>query len=173
MRISKPISAISNEVKVRSTAASGSLVYETGRAVNEYLFFHFGNMNNKFTSNVVHTLNFPQRCAQICGKLIEINKSIETNSRVLDVGCAVGGTTFQLSKYFNQAVGIDFSQHFIDTANKMKKLRKLNFEILKQGKIFESHEAAISADIDISKISFFQGDACNLDPNLGEIYLSL
>ena len=162
----RTVSKLISETKVRSTTASGSIIYESSRAVNEYLYFHFGDI---FTSDLQQALNFPQRCAQICGKLIKDNKKIDSNLRVLDVGCAVGGTTFQLSKYFDQAVGIDFSHHFIDTANKMKDLRTLQFSILKQGKLFEKHQATLASDIDSSKISFFQGDACNLDPKLGKL----
>jgi 2-polyprenyl-3-methyl-5-hydroxy-6-metoxy-1,4-benzoquinol methylase len=40
--------------------------------------------------------------------------------KALDVGCAVGGTSFELSRDFDHVVGIDFSHAFVDAANAMK-----------------------------------------------------
>ena len=40
-----------------------------------------------------------------------------TNGRALDVGCSVGGGTFELATTFDEAVGFDFSQAFVDAAN--------------------------------------------------------
>lgn len=53
-------------------------------------------------------------CREFCTKY-----SVPT-ARALDVGCAVGGATFELSKYFDSVVGIDFSHAFVDTANELK-----------------------------------------------------
>jgi hypothetical protein len=38
----------------------------------------------------------------------------------LDMGCAVGGTAFELTRHFDQVLGVDFSQAFVDAANFMK-----------------------------------------------------
>ena len=35
----------------------------------------------------------------------------------LDIGCAVGGATFQLARAFPHVLGIDFSQQFVNAAN--------------------------------------------------------
>ncbi len=35
----------------------------------------------------------------------------------LDIGCAVGGASFELARSFNHVLGIDFSQHFVNAAN--------------------------------------------------------
>lgn len=37
-----------------------------------------------------------------------------------DVGCAVGRTSFDLSRSFKSVTGLDFSHAFIDAANSMK-----------------------------------------------------
>lgn len=34
----------------------------------------------------------------------------------LDVGCAVGGSTFELARAFTQCLGIDYSHGFIEAA---------------------------------------------------------
>ena len=36
------------------------------------------------------------------------------------MGCAVGGTTFELSRHYDEVMGVDFSQAFVDAANFMK-----------------------------------------------------
>jgi 2-polyprenyl-3-methyl-5-hydroxy-6-metoxy-1,4-benzoquinol methylase len=34
----------------------------------------------------------------------------------LDIGCAVGGATFELARSFSHVLGIDYSQSFVDAA---------------------------------------------------------
>lgn len=158
---------------VRSTAASGSQVYDTTRAVNEYLLFHYGGYTNAtkqlqmpYMFGPLEALNFPTRTATLCN-VHATNKGSDT--RALDVGCSVGGSSFELSQHFEEVVGIDFSQHFINAANEMKSTKKQSFEILKQGKIFEpcSVELPVHLLATSHKVTFLQGDACNLSPSLG------
>jgi putative 4-mercaptohistidine N1-methyltranferase len=148
---------------VRSTAASGSQIYESSRAVSEYIQFHFGEPTDlmPYSFGPKDALNFPQRTADIC------KKYAGKQSSVLDIGCAVGGASFELSKHFDRVVGIDFSQHFVDAAITMKDTKTLHYEMLKQGNIFLKKTAILPADIDVSKVSFLVGDACNLDAGLG------
>jgi len=35
----------------------------------------------------------------------------------VDIGCAVGGASFELARAFPHVLGIDFSQHFVNAAN--------------------------------------------------------
>ena len=37
--------------------------------------------------------------------------------RALDVGCAVGRTTFELTRWFDKVVGFDYSARFIQVAS--------------------------------------------------------
>ena len=143
-----------------------AIVYESSRAVNEYLLFHYGSPKDLFPyegefSGPQEALNFPVRTAGIVASLDC------TKGRVLDVGCAVGGASFAFAKNFNEVVGIDFSQHFIDAANNLKTNKAANYDIQKQGKIFLNRQAVLPSDTDTSKVKFQQGDACNLDANLG------
>ena len=72
---------------VRSTTASGSAVYESKRAVDEYLLFHYGKASDQmmYNSGPRSALQFPERCAALCSDFSQEKK------RALDVGCAVGG----------------------------------------------------------------------------------
>ena len=58
--------------------------------------------------------NYPRVYAE---KTIAIAKEKGIKGRVLDLGCAVGRTNFDLVDYFNEAVGIDISKAFINVAN--------------------------------------------------------
>lgn len=155
---------------VRSTASSGSQIYESQRAVDEYLLFHFGKAGDIMPfpmRDMDFALNFTQRSANLTKEAVKVHGTGQLN-RVLDLGCAVGGLSFELARDFQSVRGIDYSNHFIDTANKMKIDGKLPFRILKQGKLFYSSQAEVSGEIDRSKVQFFQGDACNLDSEHGK-----
>jgi hypothetical protein len=60
----------STSSSVRSTTASGSVVYESSRAVDEYLLFHFlpGNQLCPYELAPQAALDFPKRCADLCAK---------------------------------------------------------------------------------------------------------
>ena len=152
------MSASGGRMAVRSTAASGAAVYESGRATAEYLQFHFGLPSDlmPFSFGPTDALHFPARTADIC------RRYASSSASVLDVGCAVGGASFQLAKTFHRVVGIDFSQHFIDAAEKMRSERRMDYEMLKQGEVFVKRTAALEEGIDASRILFKVGDACSL-----------
>ncbi len=154
-----------NNIKVRSTAASGSQVYESKRAVDEYLLFHFGKRDDLMPYNFgpMDALDFPERCAKVC---IDISGA-QLKGKALDIGCSVGGSSFSLANHFNHVVGIDFSQHFVDAANCMKKDGSMAYDMLQQGDLYRSCIAQVPASIDKSRVEFSQGDACNLSPDLG------
>ena len=158
---------------VRSTAASGSQVYESKRAVHEYLLFHYGKKEDQFPYGLGATdaLDFPARCAQVC---IEQVKTPSLQKRALDIGCAVGASSFELARHYDEVVGVDFSQHFVDAANVMKVNGRMEFNSLVRGNVFKACETlSIKSDIDRARVSFQQGDACNLSSSIGDAKIFL
>mmetsp|Transcript_24861 Transcript_24861/g.36670 ORF Transcript_24861/g.36670 Transcript_24861/m.36670 type:complete len:279 (-) Transcript_24861:59-895(-) len=160
------MSQFSNNQSVRSTASSGtsgSDVYESERAVHEYLLFHYGSpdvlMPYKFGPS--EATNFPARTSDIC------LRHASQHNRALDIGCAVGASAFELSKSCNEVVGIDFSHNFIAAANLMKGVGTMQYSIMEQGKIFSQHEAKLPVGVNPDRVTFSQGDACNLSTSLG------
>lgn len=111
---------------LRSTTASGSLgsaVYESERAAAEYLLFHFGTPSEvmPYTFGPHSALDFAHRCAKVCNKLAPPAGASQAGpTRALDVGCAVGRSSFDMAGAFDEVVGVDFSQSFIDVANELK-----------------------------------------------------
>lgn len=172
--INSSMSSATPTSNVRSTAASGSMVYESERAVHEYLLLHFGESKDlmPYPFGPQEALHFPQRCAQLCMNQYIANNGNENKTvRALDVGCAVGGATFEMSKMFHKVVGIDFSHHFINAANTIKELdnnEKIPFQIMRTGELMQQcHTLPFDPSIHKHNCEFYQGDACNLDPKLG------
>jgi hypothetical protein len=158
-------SSVPESITVRSTASSGSQVYESKRAVSEYLLAHYGDVKDQMPYDFG-----PKNGSDFSGYLAKLSidqrKGLETK-RALDIGCAVGGLAFRLTRGFDEVIGIDYSQHFVDAANEMKEKGKMDFTIMKQGNIFESRVTSFPDGIDRLKANFYQGDACNLDPSIG------
>lgn len=91
---------------------SSSNVYESNDLLNMYLGLHFPlSGSNEDVSPIkehinspIHGLSFPQRVANL---MISLNPD-RTNRRALDVGCAVGGASFELAKSFDHVEAFDF-----------------------------------------------------------------
>ena len=52
----------------------------------------------------------------------------------MDLGCAVGRSTFELARKVPHVVGIDYSRSFIRAAQQLQKKGKLPFNLLEEGK---------------------------------------
>ncbi|CEG38624.1 Putative 4-mercaptohistidine N1-methyltranferase, OvoA C-terminal domain [Plasmopara halstedii] len=151
---------------VRSTTASGSAIYETECAVHEYLQFHYEEPSTivPYDFAPLDALQFLPRIVERCSKLSNLSQ----RGRGLDLGCAVGRATFELSKYYDEVIGIDFSRHFANAAKAMKEKGIVEYKAHIQGDIFEVRWAKLPAGAKPDHVDFFQGDACNLSPSLGK-----
>ncbi|WP_323669316.1 5-histidylcysteine sulfoxide synthase [Aliarcobacter butzleri] len=123
--------------------------YESDESISSYCDLYYGK-DNLYTNYV--------------DLLIPYLKDLK-NSKALDLGCCVGRTSFELAKIYDEVLGIDFSANYINIGVKLKLYDFVNYKIKKQDKTFE--ERAISLkDFDLEKVkdkvSFMQGDACNL-----------
>ncbi len=102
-----------------------SNVYETDDLLGMHLGLHYPLSGSKqnFThilhhdNSPIHGLRFPQRVAEL---LISLHP-VRTNNRSLDVGCSVGGSSFELSKSFDHVEAFDFSKNFIAAAKCIQK----------------------------------------------------
>ena len=101
-------------------------VYESDRYVGEYLLFHFGKPKEllNWPGGPVEALDFPVRTVG--------HFSGEEVGRALDVGCAVGRSTFEMSRRAREVIGIDFSAAFIDFAERMRRGERLGFDRLEE-----------------------------------------
>ena len=92
--------------------------YENSKLLGEYLLFHYGREEDLMPWEFGPRcgLNFPKRTVT---ELIDDSR-LSQESRALDLGCAVGGSSFELAKICGFVLGIDFSSSFIGAANHLK-----------------------------------------------------
>jgi len=152
-------------------STGGVQVYEQRRAVDEYLQFHFGKPEDvlPFKDGPRSALAFTSRCAELCAKhtrSCKIGRGSSQEGLALDVGCAVGGASFELARHFREVVGIDFSRAFVQAAKLMKERGKLAYSSVKEADITVRYEGAVPDRVDRSRVTFRQGDACKLPTSL-------
>jgi len=140
--------------------------YESDTLLHQYLFFHFASAENQFpyTFGGGDGVNFPVRCVEEGLRL----PKLPSTSRALDLGCAVGRSTFELARTFDEVIGIDYSQSFIDAANTLKNNGCNTVHVHREGNRFEELEIGVDPAIKSSRILFEQGDAQHLPSDLGE-----
>lgn len=143
--------------------------YESNVLLEQYLLFHYGTENEilPYDFGPKDSLHFPQRCVSWSEKFVK------GKTRALDLGCAVGGATFALAKTFKEAVGIDYSKCFIDTAIELQQSGKFAYEFTIEGDIKQAAIAKVDSEIDRKRVCFKQGDAEQLDKSLGQFDLVL
>lgn len=130
-------------------------IYESDALVAQYCEFQYGDTH--FGVN-----NFAVECAKIASKY-----TINTN-RALDLGCATGRATFELAKTFDEVTGIDFSVRFVQVGTKLKENGDVSFQSFEEGELFTNKKVTIEElgyENLKEKVTFWQGDACNLKPN--------
>jgi putative 4-mercaptohistidine N1-methyltranferase len=139
--------------------------YETDRAVAEYLLFHYGSREQilPYDFGPIRALEFPARCVTECLD----TKRLPSRARALDLGCAVGRSSFELARFCPQVIAIDHSRRFIETANHLRQQSVVPFSYVEEGSLMNQAKAAVPTGIDTSRVVFEQGDALNLRHDLG------
>ena len=143
--------------------------YESHSLLEQYLLFHYGTEKEilPYEFGPKEALHFPQRCVKWCKNFLT------HKTRALDLGCAVGGATFELAKTFQEVIGIDYSNQFIAAAMELQRLGELSYTFRIEGDITQSSIAKIEPTINRKRIFFQQGDASRLDIKLGKFDLVL
>ena len=149
-----------------TSSAQSVAVYETPKAVAEYLLFHFGAAADvlPYAPALGHhgALDFAARTGAICRAWALRCGLPARGGAALDVGCAVGGTSFELRRDFERVVGIDFSHAFVAAANRLKAAGSAPYAFSVEGEVSASGEARLPAGVRPQQCTFLQGDACAL-----------
>lgn len=134
-------------------------IYETDKLVSEYLLFHYGTPDQilGWDHGPVSALGFPVRIAE--------QFSPGRADRALDLGCAVGRSTYELSRSAEEVIGIDFSQAFVEAATRMGLEKRATVERLEEAGITTPVELCLPARV--GQPVFEQGDAMDLRGDLG------
>jgi len=135
--------------------------YETRRLLGEYLLFHYGGPEEvlPWSGGPRESLGFPQRTVGHFGP--------GQAARGLDLGCAVGGSTFAMSRTCGAVIGIDFSRAFIAVAERLRCGAEIPFERPEEGHASTTLVARLPAGVRPERVSFETGDAMDLRPDLG------
>jgi 5-histidylcysteine sulfoxide synthase/putative 4-mercaptohistidine N1-methyltranferase len=89
------------------------------------------------------------------------------NSKLLNLGCSVGRTAFELSTDFNSIDAIDFSARLIQYGVQLQAGKSIRYQSVIEGDIVAFNEvslASIGIGCAVDNIHFLQGDAVNLKP---------
>ena len=137
-------------------ATSPKAYYESDQLLSEYAEFHFGDSSYGVD-------NFPKALADIA---LEAIKGKATG-KALDLGCACGRASFELARQFEEVDGIDFSANFTRLAAKMAQQGEVRYARVEEGELVSYHTRTLQQlglDAYPDRVSFHQGDACNLKP---------
>ncbi|MBX9770716.1 MAG: 5-histidylcysteine sulfoxide synthase [Candidatus Obscuribacterales bacterium] len=135
--------------------------YETQLLVDQYMLLHFGDKDNQmpYAKGPAEALEFPSRCADL---LIEWTKKLSLpQEKVLDIGCAVGGSSFRLVQAFKHVEAIDLSEAFITAAKTLQSQGHYQYRVLEEGELYKDATFEIESDAG-KNINFRRADACSL-----------
>jgi putative 4-mercaptohistidine N1-methyltranferase len=136
--------------------------YETRRLVGEYLFFHYAGFEEAAGNLPVprEAWGFAERAVT---ELLSDSGEMES---ALDVGCAVGRSSFELARRAQRVVGVDYSRAFVDACKTIQSAGEMSGEVLAEGERMQQFLARVPTEIDRGRVEFHVGDAMEL-PELG------
>jgi len=138
-------------------------LYKTDSLISQYCEFHYGQ-------SYYNVENFPAKMARIASSLAK------NRGRALDIGCAVGRSTFELAHDFDSVTGIDFSARFIRQAIELQKKGKLKYVLPTEGELVSYNQTSLD-ELGLKglekKVEFWQGDAHNLKSHFNNYDLVL
>lgn len=143
--------------------------YESERLVADYLFFHYAE-EAAISGGIPiprEALNFPIRLVTELADMARPSKS------ALDLGCAVGRSSFELARTAQSVLGIDYSSAFIRAAETLKHEGKLACQVPVEGERTEPFTARVPDDIEPGRVRFETGDATDLRADLGNFDIVL
>lgn len=139
----------------------------------EYLAFHYLKPENLLPRRYAPPFqirNFPESCAALL--LRESRRRGIRSLRALDLGCAVGRSSFELARKVPEVVGVDFSKVFVSAARNLASRGSLSFHLKQEGNLSQPASAHFPSKKIRKRVRFLVGDALRL-PKLGSFDLVL
>jgi SAM-dependent methyltransferase len=137
--------------------------YETERLLGEYLLFHYASEEEILPphapTGMRDALDFAVRTTR--------HFTSTRVDRALDLGCAVGRSTYEMSRSSAHTTGIDFSHGFIRAATALA-AGPLDYERLDEGHRRTRLTARLPDGLPRFPVRFETGDAMNLRSDLGD-----
>lgn len=148
-----------------------SLYYETDKSANQYLLFHYGSEeeNLPFPFGPKSSLHFPVRCVSEC---VDFDR-LPPHAKALELGCAVGRSSFELSRYCQSVLAVDNSQLFISLAKRLQQGEFIEYTVHEEGSISTQHIAQRPSTAIPERIEFKCSDVMKLGLNESKFDLIL
>jgi uncharacterized protein YbaR (Trm112 family)/SAM-dependent methyltransferase len=129
----------------QTTASSVPNKYETPPVVSSYLWSHYGDLLGEEMASDAY---------RKWADLMDPHPGL-----CLDVGCAVGRFTFEMSRKCDLAVGLDNSRAFIRTARVLMQDKRVDFPLKVEGHIQRPVQWVLPEDWPTEKAEFIVADA--------------
>jgi putative 4-mercaptohistidine N1-methyltranferase len=148
-----------------------SSFYDSDAALAQYLLFHYGSPEQicPLLPEARGACGFPVRCVTEPLRGLDLPR----RQRALDLGCAVGRSSFELARRFDEVIGIDFSERFVVAAREMGRRREAIVRVPREGALEDELRLELPGDLPGANVIFEQGDACALRADLGAFDLIL
>lgn len=148
-----------------------STYYTSDRGLSEYLLFHYGKPDEvmPWPGGPRDATGYPER--SVSSLLDPVRLAHDRTIRALDLGCAVGRSTFELARHAHEVTGIDFSPVFIKAAETLRQSGSMPYSFIVEGQLQQSAVAEVPAGIDRDRVRFQVGDAMSLpsDPDIFDV----
>ena len=142
-----------------------SEIYENPTILAEYLLFHYGTADEilptlvSWPAGMKEALDFAVRTPA--------HFSNQGAQRGLDLGCAVGRSTYEMSRSCGEVVGMDFSHAFIAAAKQLGEGHDVPYSRRDEGHVETQLSGVLPDGVFPERVSFFQGDAMDLPSDIG------
>lgn len=131
--------------------------YETDSALSQYLLFHYGEDSDlmPYVFGPRESLHFPVRCVKECLDW----ENHPAGMKALDLGCAVGRSSFELSRYCQSVVGVDYSSSFIQAAKDIQQFGQYDYTQREEGVQTSRKTAFLPKGTNPCRVTFVCADA--------------
>jgi putative 4-mercaptohistidine N1-methyltranferase len=143
-------------------------IYESPRLLAEYLLFHYAAVEEvlPWAFGPKDALGFAVRSVT---ELLDSHllPTPTSRGRALDLGCAVGRSSYELSAVCDEVIGIDYSNSFIQAAEHIRSSGELPYARYDEARASTPLVAKRPMQGRAAFIRFEQGDAMHLREGLG------
>lgn len=137
-------------------------IYETDRLLSEYLLFHYAE-----PAELLPWPNGPHDALGFAVRAVtETFGPLPADGRALDVGCAVGRSSFELARRVREVIGIDYSHRFIAAAETIRDRGSIECDRVEEGDRV-TRVRLQRPPLGHGTVTFLQGDAMALPDGLG------
>lgn len=145
-------------------------IYESADSVAQYLHFHYGGGGEDRAADFVadhRAFDFP---VESVACLLELGSA--GKDRAIDLGCAVGRSTLELSRHVGSVVGSDLSSAFIEAARRIASGERVAYRLAHDGGGVSEHHVGLPAGTRPERVAFRVQDALAESGNYDIVHAS-